>query len=377
MKILMLNYEYPPVGGGASSVTAQLCEHLVCLGHGVDIVTMRYGNLPHAETVNGVRVFRAPSYRARPDICRTHEMATYLLGGQRLAAALARENRYDVIHAHFIIPTSPLARSIRRQTGIPYVVTCHGSDVPGYNPDRFQLAHVMLLPFWKRLVLGADRVVSPSTSLKELMLSRCPKLQVAVIPNGYNAAAFDVSRPRRKSVLLCSRLLPRKGFQYVIEALRDLSLGWQIDVVGDGPYMEDLKASAAGSKTPVVFHGWLDRNSLALRDLYETSSIFVFPSEAENFPTVLLEAMSAGMAIISSRAGGCPEVVGDAGVLIGPRDSAGIRQAVVGFVENEEMRKEMSRQAVSRVKLFGLDLVCRQYVKLYQELIDSRGDLRG
>jgi glycosyltransferase involved in cell wall biosynthesis len=370
MKILMLNYEYPPVGGGASTATAQLCEHLVRSGHSVDVATMRYGDLAHTETVNGVRIFRTLSYRARPDICRTHEMATYLLGGQRLATALARQNRYDVIHAHFIIPTSPLARGIRGRTGIPYLVTCHGSDVPGYNPDRFGLEHRLLLPFWKGLVRSADALVSPSESLKKLILNRVPEAKIEVIPNGYEAGGFDASRVRKKSILLCSRLLPRKGFQYVIEALRDVSVGWQIDVVGDGTYLDGLKEAARGSKTPVVFHGWLDRKSAAFKDLYETSSIFVLPSEAENFPTVLLEAMSAGLAVVASTAGGCGEVIGDAGVLVEPRDTGGIRRIMLELIENQEKRLELSRCGLERVRLFGWESVAGRYVQLYQALTE-------
>ncbi len=371
MKILMLNYEYPPVGGGASPVTAQLCEHLVQSGHAVDLVTMRYGDLPHCETVNGVRIFRTPSYRARPDICRTHEMATYLLGGRRPSVALARQNRYDIIHAHFIIPTSPLARTIRRCTGIPYIVTCHGSDVPGYNPDRFGLEHKLLLPFWKRLVRGADALVSPSEHLRQLILSHCPELSIRVIPNGYQRASFDASRPRRNNILLCSRLLPRKGFQYVINAVKDLSLDWQVHIVGDGTYLQDLRALAKDSKTPVFFHGWLDRGGSKFADLYETSSIFILPSESENFPTVLLEAMSAGLAIVASAAGGCSEVVGDAGLLVEPRDAVAMRRTILQLIENEPLRRDLSRKAVRRVDMFAWESICRRYVELYQTLIDS------
>lgn len=369
MKILMLNYEYPPLGGGASPVTGQLCEHLVQCGHTVDVVTMQYRGLPHRETINGVNIFRTPSYRARPDICRTHEMATYLIGGRKPATALARQNRYDIIHTHFIIPTSPLARHIRRHTGIPYLVTCHGSDVPGYNPDRFGLQHKLLLPYWKKLVRSADALVSPSRNLKQLILSRCPELTVEVIPNGCQPAAFDAARPRKNNILLCSRLLPRKGFQYVIEAVKDLTLDWQVHIIGDGPYLSALKTAAKDSKTPVIFHGWLDRDSAAFKELYETSSIFILPSEAENFPTVLLEAMSAGLAIIASSAGGCPEVVGDAGLLVAPRDVAAIRQTLLRLIDDEPLRRSLSQKAIQRVSLFTWNAIARRHIELYQSLI--------
>ena len=368
MKILTLNYEYPPVGGGGATVTAQLCEHLAARGHQVDVVTMRHKNLPHEETVRGVRIIRTPSWRSRADICRTPEMATYLLGAKHTALALARENRYDIIHAHFIIPTGPLAAWLHKKTGIPYLITCHGSDVPGYNPDRFSLAHKLLMPTWKKLVRTAPALASPSRALADLMKSHVPGLEVSIIPNGYEITAFDVSGPKQNSILLCSRLLPRKGFQYVIEAVRDLTLNWHVHIVGEGPHRPALEKRAEGSKTPITFHGWLDREDPAFTELYETSAIFVFPSEMENFPTVLLEAASAGCAIITSTAGGCPEVVGDAAVLVEPQNPDAIKNALLDLIDNPHKRQALADAAVKRVRRFTWPAIADQYLARYQSL---------
>jgi glycosyltransferase involved in cell wall biosynthesis len=365
MKILMLNYEYPPVGGGGATVAAQLCEHLVNLGHSVDVVTMRYNNLPHKEKINGVQIYRTPSYRSRADICKTHEMATYILGGRKPALQLARENQYDIIHAHFIIPTGPLAKWLHQKTGIPYLITCHGSDVPGYNPDRFGWQHKLLMPHWKKLVRQAQTLVSPTQSLADLMKSHCPDLDITIIPNGYEASAFDTTRKRNRSILLCSRLLPRKGFQYVIEAVKDLELDWDIHIIGEGPFRQSLEEMAQESKTKITFHGWLDRDHPMFRELYETSSIFVFPSEMENFPTVLLEAMSAGCAIITSTAGGCPEVVGDAGILVEPKNINSIRNNLLNLINNSEKRNALAIAGILRVQKFSWQHVSQQYVSLY------------
>ncbi|MHC5156343.1 MAG: glycosyltransferase family 4 protein [Planctomycetota bacterium] len=372
LKILTLNYEYPPVGGGGATVTAQLCEYLVQLGHSVDVVTMRYKDLPRDETVNGVTVYRVPSRRSRADICKTHEMGTYLLGGRKPALKLARQNQYDIIHAHFIIPTGPLVQYLHKHTGTPYVITCHGSDVPGYNPDRFGMAHKLLMPFWKKLVRSANALASPSMALRDLMLKYCPELDITIIPNGYEAANFQPKQERKSSILLCSRLLPRKGFQYVIEAVKNLDLNWQVHIIGEGPYRNTLEQLADGSKTPITFHGWLDRDDPKFRELYETSSIFVFPSEMENFPTVLLEAMSAGCAIITSTAGGCPEVIGDAGLLVEPKNADIIRDKLLYLIENNDVREDLARQAVQRSAQFTWSQIAQQYLKLFENLINTR-----
>ncbi|MBN1126423.1 MAG: glycosyltransferase family 4 protein [Sedimentisphaerales bacterium] len=372
MNILMLNYEFPPIGGGAAPVTLELCRHLVKLGHEVDVVTMRYQDLPALEVIDGVRIFRTWALRRRPDLCRTHEMASFLAGALFKTLRLAKQRNYDVIHCHFIIPTGPLAWAVARRRNIPLLITCHGSDVPGYNPDRFQWIHRLLRPFWRGLVRRADMLVSPSHALRELLRRYCPGVDVQLIPNGISLSRFQ-SGPKEKSILLCSRLLPRKGFQYVLQAVHDLALDWQVNVVGDGPFRAELEQLAQGSKTPVRFWGWLDQRSPQFRHLYETGSIFVFPSEAENFPTVLLEAMSAGMAIIASAAGGCPEVVGPAAILVEPGDVAGIRDKILELTGSPQRRQELSLAALQRVELFGWPGVTKQYVDCYEKLRAEAG----
>ena len=105
MRILMLNYEYPPLGGGASPVTKSLSEELVKLGHSVDVVTMGFKGLKRKEEINGVTVYRVPSIRKEQGVCQTHEMLSYCYSAWRFLPKLLKENEYDINHTHFIIPT--------------------------------------------------------------------------------------------------------------------------------------------------------------------------------------------------------------------------------------------------------------------------------
>jgi glycosyltransferase involved in cell wall biosynthesis len=366
MKILMLNHEFPPVGGGASPVTQELCIELVRQGHVVDVVTMHYRGTARFETMAGVNVYRTPASRAKPNICHPYELATYLPGAFFKTLSLARKNKYDIIHCHFAVPGAPLAWLISRLTGIPFILTCHGSDVPGHNPDRFTLLHRIIKPVWRFLVKRAAAVTTPSEFLKQKILSVAPSVRVEVVPNGLDISRFPAAA-KTKSILLCSRLFKFKGFQYFIEAIRDLQLDWQVNVIGDGPYLAELKKLAENSKTKINFTGWLDKNSPEYIRLFSESLIFVFPSQAENFPTVLLEAMAAGMAVITSRAGGCPEAVGDAGVYIQPDDATNIRQALLNVINNERLRMDICRQSLARVNQYAWNAVAEKYIEYYKQ----------
>jgi len=146
MRILTLSFEYPPLGGGGAKVVDGLARQLAKLGHEIDISTMGFRGLPKFETANGVNVYRHASIRKRMDICHMHEMVPHLLSALPRLKRMVAERKYEINHTHFIFPDGVLAWMLNRLTGLPYVITAHVSDVPGYNPDRFQAHHALLSP---------------------------------------------------------------------------------------------------------------------------------------------------------------------------------------------------------------------------------------
>ena len=368
----MLNHEFPPVGGGASPVTFELCRQLVKTGHEVDVVTMHYDKLPRFEKVEGFGVYRTPALRKRPNICYTHELATYVPGALRKTLNLAREKRYDVIHCHFMVPGAPLAYFVSRRTHIPFLVTCHGSDVPGYNPDRFGLMHKMITPAWRFFARRTPFMTAPSESLKELILEHHPGANVTVVPNGIYPDTFNPSQ-KKNSILMCSRIFKRKGFQYAIEAIKDLKLDWGVNLVGQGPYMPELRKIAEGSQTPIKFWGWLDKSDKRFVELFNTSSIFIFTSEAESFGMVIAEAMAAGNAIIASDIAAHKEVLGDSGLFVQPANAGQIRTQLLRLINEPALCSDLQKRARHRVcENFAWDVITRRYIDCYQQVIDGR-----
>jgi glycosyltransferase involved in cell wall biosynthesis len=366
MKILMLNHEFPPVGGGASPVTFDLCKSLATLGHHIDVVTMRFGELPHYEETAGFRVYRTPAMRKRPNISHAYELATYAPGAMVTTLKLVRQNKYDIIHSHFVVPGAMLAATLSKIAKIPYIITSHGSDVPGHNPDRFLAIHKLIKPVWSALVSRAGTIVSPSVHLANLIRQNCPSARTEVIPNGIDLKPYH-SDTKQKTILMCGRLLKFKGFQYALEAIRDLAIDWPVHIIGDGPYAEHLKELAKAVKAPVTFHGWLDKDR-NFYDIFAQASIFILPSEAENFPTVLLEAMASGCVIITSKTGGCPEVVGEAGVLVDPKNHMEIKDKLASITSDTQLLSDMGQRSLLRVQCFAWPGIASRYTDLYQRV---------
>jgi glycosyltransferase involved in cell wall biosynthesis len=374
MKILMLCYEYPPIGGGGAKVVHGLTSELINQGHEVDLVTMGYKNLPKYEKINRLNIYRVRCLRLKANICTPPEMITYLFFALPLLLKLCKKNNYDINHTHFIYPDGFLAYVLNKLTGLPFIITAHGSDVPGYNPNRFKLLHRILYPFWKKIANNSVCVICPSKSLQDLVLKADKNLKTRLLTNGIDLNKFSPNKIKKKRLLVVSRMFERKGIQYFLSSLKGLKHGFEVNIVGDGPYMEHLRRLASELNLNVNFLGYLDNDSEALKQLYETSMIFVLASETENFPIVLLEAMTAGLSIVTTDDSGCAEVVGDSGLLVPSKDILAIRNAILQLIEDELLRSRLGQAARKRVEgKFSWESTTKKYISLYDEVISSSG----
>jgi glycosyltransferase involved in cell wall biosynthesis len=301
-------------------------------------------------------------------------MATYLLSALPFALKLVRQQGYELNHTHFIFPDGFVAYWLKRLTGLPYIITAHGSDVPGYNPQRFKAMHVVLRPAWRKILHAAEVVISPSASLANLIQAQEAGTSVKIIPNGVEPMKLDFHQHQPERILVATRMFERKGVQYVLQALAGWEHTYRLDIIGEGPYLQKLKdlANEIPLRGEVFFHGWLEHDDPRFHDLFEKAGIFVLPSESENFPIALLEAMSAGLAIITTRGTGCEEVVADTGILVNPNDAGAIREALRNLLLQPELVRKLGQKAYQRVRQeFGWPAVASRYLKVYQEVLQT------
>lgn len=333
---------------------------------------MGYGDLPAEEMDQGVRVFRVPAWRKRQATCETVEMLTYVVSAFPKALKLSFLNRYDLIHVHFIVPTGLLAYLVTRFFRVPYLLTMHGSDVPGYNPDRFSWEHRFLGPLLRLILRNAASITSPSRFLAGLLRQNCGSFDVTHVPNGIFMVE-SVSFPKRDRLLMSGRLLKRKGFHLVLDALKDVDCGdFEIHIAGDGPERSNLEALASEVPAKVVFHGWLDHDDAVLADLLKTSRIFCLVSSQENASIALLEAMAQGMAVVTSNVTGCPETVGNAGIAVPIGDRSCLQATLQKLMKDAELCTHWGLKARKRVEsLFDWNSIGDKYLSLFASLAKS------
>lgn len=369
LKILCMTYEYPPIGGGGATVAHPLAVALTARGHTVDVVTSGMPDLAETETVDGIRIHRVRCRRRHRHYTTTAELSTWIWPAYRKARELHRRLAFDVNHTHFILPSGVASWLLYKKTGLPYMTTAHGSDVPGYNPDRFHVEHKLSRPLWRRIIADSACVISASCYLTEL-LRQYAEVPVEVIQNGFTSDyTSHYTGPKINRILVVTRLFRRKGVQFFLDALGNLDHDWEVIIAGDGPYMKALRDQVDELGLSVRFAGFVQGQALA--ELYASSKVFVFPSIQENFPTVLLEAMEAGCAIVTTSADGCAEVIGDAGIAVAPEQSDQIHAALDALIHDDERIAMLGRRARERIERFRWPGIAARYDDVITRALSS------
>lgn len=389
MRILVLNYEYPPLGGGAAVATAALAHGLVERGVAVDVVTAGAGPDAERRTADrpaepldekgGLTVYRVRSRRAGVHQAGMGDAASYLVGALPVIRRLIRTHKYDAVHVFFSLPTGALLPFLGLN-GTPVVVSLRGSDVPGYDPHNpsLQRAHRLLAPLTRWIWRRADRVVAVCESLGQLALCTWPDLRYGVVPNGVDLKLFhpadpDTRRPsKRIRCLAVARLIERKGLGDLIRAMALLERGrFELEIVGGGAdegVLRDL-AAQLGVAEDVRFLGPLPRAEVAER--YREADLFTLPSSAEAFGNVFAEALASGLPIVGSATGGIPDLVehGSNGLLVPPGDVHALAAGIRYLADDPDLRTEMTlRNRAKAEATLEWAQVTRRYLSIYEAI---------
>lgn len=382
MKVLILNHELTPLGGGAGRAADRIAAHLARRGHRVTCVTANAnGQFPRRERREGYDIERVPGFRKNAFQNRLlPTFASYLTLGFLRAAAECRRDRPDVVHAFFTVPAGLAAAGIRRMFGIPFVVSLRGSDVPGHSPGNTLMRRLrgLAAAVWRR----ADAVVALSAGLLATARETAPLVDALYIHNGVDVQAFappaDGRAGRQGDLrLVCVARLERlKGIHVLLPVLARLSAGsppFRLRIVGDGPEREALtrQVRELGLDSRVEFAGAVAPDRMAAE--YAAADVLVHPTLAEAFGQVLTEAMACGLPVLATRVGGIPEVVEDGvnGWLIPAADAEALaaRLDAVLRLPREDLRKigAVNRSAV--ISRFSWESVAAQYEDLYRKVV--------
>lgn len=382
LKVLFLNYEFPPSGGGAGNATYHTSLEMSRRGHRVDVLTSRLSNQAMIENVENLTIHRVFSSRLGIHESGLFGALTYLMTAGRRMRQLARRNDYDIYHFYFGLPTGLLALYVRWFRKKPYIISLRGSDVPGYDTNRWYLQplHVILRPLSRFIWSRAAAVVALSKNLRDLAHLTAPDLDIGVIGNAVCTDLFpqkqhgNLSKPVRLTCVC--RLVKRKGIEHLLDAMQSLkNEGFLLEIVGTGDQEQSVRRliEEKGLTNEVTMVGYVPRNCLAER--YHASDIFVLPSLSESFGQVLLEAMSCGLPIVASRVGGIPETVEDGvnGLLVEPGCSASLAGAIRRLANDPDLCAKFGDNNARLARShYGWSTIATRYEEVYAQAVGVR-----
>ena len=384
LKVAHFTDTFHETNGVARTLAQQSCQ-AARQGQDLTILTCSLSTSHEAQTVRSfepVAVYDLPEYPeqklAVPPFLR---MLTHVY-----------EGGYNYLHSATPGPLGLAALAIARILHLPISATYH-TAIPQYAAHLTGDPHMEELTwrytFWYYDQM--DRVYVPSRhTAAELEARGLKPEKIRLYPRGVDLERFNpVHRSysfaqgyglqNKDLILYVGRVSREKNLHLLTQAFRALSPHYpqaQLVVVGDGPYLPQMRQELAGC--PVTFTGYLRGPELA--QCYASSDIFVFPSATDTFGNVVLEAQASGLPVVVSDLGGPHENVrqGHTGLVVPAGRAGELRQAMQALLDDPARRRVMGRQARTHMESRSFAQAFRQHWELYrQDLVHWRQKASG
>ena len=377
MRILICNYEYPPLGGGGGKVTYLLAQEFAKC-HEVTVLTSKWNDLPKQQIKNGVRVIRVPVLFRNNLMCASlFSLASFVPAAIREGRKLKDKLNFDVINTHFVLPTGPVGDYLSGFYGVPNVLTLHGGDI--YDPSKLYSPHrFILLKLWiRRLLSRADAIASNSNDTLNNMYqfynahyikNKCIKIPLGIKESKANKALRENYGFSENDVLLVTkgRLVERKSIKQLILIMRNINFKFNmvyLIIIGSGPQEIVLKRES--------FMGKIDED--LKNSILKMCDIYVSTSQHEGFGLVYLEAMQAGLPIICYDNGGHTEFLEDnkTGFIIPNKNMSKFEEKCCYLVNNPQLMRSMQKYNMDLVNNFYIEICGNKYERLFEETIET------
>jgi glycosyltransferase involved in cell wall biosynthesis len=390
MRILMLDNEFPPLGGGTGVVNEHLLRELTRVPDiWVDLVTSARGPVEYETErfAERIAIYRVPVDNHNIHHSTNRELLRYAWRGLGQCRRLLGQHRYDLSFAFAGVPAGVMSWALCLLTGLPYLVSLQGPDVPGFEA-RYAYLYPVLTPVLRLVWRRADVVTAISIEHQRLAHRTMPELPIPIIHNGVDVDTFrpaESPRSRRTpevNFLCVGRLIERKGQHHLLHAFACLrarcTQPLRLTLVGTGDAEASLRrlATELGVANVVTFVGFVSRGDMPA--VYHDADAFVLPSQNEGMSIALLEAMASGLPVIVTDTGGTAELVheGVNGIIVPWADPAALADAMERLAGDDRARRHMGEQSLRIVKHSSWSEITRQYVALFEQIIACRQSTR-
>lgn len=383
IKLLMLNYEFPPIGGGAGK--ANLCLLKEFAGNEsleIDMLTSStQPGLTLEKISDNITIYKIGIRKKNLHYWKKTEVVSWLFKAYFMHCKLVRNNDYHLAHAFFGFPTGFLPWLTASK--LPYIISLRGSDVPGYN-IRLGLDYKLLGRLFSSIWHKSSVVIANSKGLADLASAFTPDIDIEIIPNGVHKERF--SPPSLKNytgtinLLTVCRLISRKRLNLLIEAtafLVEKGLDVRLNIAGEGNLMDELKSltETLSVSDHVKFLGLVPPADMP--GVYRENDIFVMCSSHEGMSNAMLEAMASGLALVTTPCEGVAELIADNGVVVEESIGTGLSENIADAIEALCLQPariaRMSNASIERAGLFTWQAAADSYLQIYKKIVNSSG----
>ena len=385
LKVLMVNYEFPPIGGGGGTTTRFVAKYMSRLGVDVEVITAKPGKDDFFNHPDGFKICYAGPTKNKISGTHIPELARFALTLAYYSKQVIERSQPDVIHCFFTLPSGSFGLYCKKIYKIPYLVSALGADVPGFNIGDWRLdAYHKLTRFISKSIWNnSSYVIANSKSLQETCKRFSPNHDIKVITNGVDTEIFyppqnkNFTKTNEVNILFVSRLMLQKGVDTLIKTINVLKErkinNFKLTIVGEG-HLKELMFSLIEKydlREKINYLGWKDLEELP--DIYRAADIFILPSVMEGMSSVVLQAMASGLPIVASRVKGFEEILEKNvnGLFAEYNNPGQFANAIEKLIESTELREQMSQKSLEKSKLFSWESIAKQYLELYEKSLNQ------
>jgi glycosyltransferase involved in cell wall biosynthesis len=380
MRICHVNPFFYPYIGGTENFLFDLSKRLA-KKHDVSVVTSLLEGTKRYEEYEGIRIYRIPSlvFKRLPAFLPPPYSAPLCFSYH--FNKICGKEKPEIVHLHNrFAPQFDSVIFWKRLLGIPLFLTIHNSRPIGINPQTDFFGGLYDDTVGRVIMKSCDRIIGNSKySLDVTAPADYPLEKRGVIYNGVDTKMYRKVKSDVKEKLGCAhlitsicRLLPQKGLEYLIKALPDVKADYHYIMMGDGPERANLQnlVNKLGLQKKVTIAGRVSDEYKM--QVYSDADVFVLPSVYEPFGIVLVEAMAMECAVISTKAGGIPEVVDDTGILVEPRNPKQIAAGLQKLFDDRKLLDRCKKLGRKRTEdVFDWTIIAKQYEKSYKDCMSA------
>lgn len=355
MRILQLNPYHYPFMGGIEHRIHHMSKRLA-KKHEVFVVTSHLQGTEREEEMDGYRVVRLDS--------RYLDIYNPPFVSSKGVLEALRKIGPDVVDFHYRWAPSYTRQAMRYEGKL--VFTYHNTFGEGEGAMRL-LSYLNDLSFMRKM-RRFDRVVCISEFVRrDNARHGFPLGRMAVVPNGVEMPSLPTGEG--DFVLSLGRMVHTKGLNHLLQAMREVDA--KLVIAGAGPEKERMESLSRryGLTEKVRFLGRVSEERK--EELFASCKMFVMPSIFESYGIAAAEAMSYGKTVVATNVGGLPEVVGDSGVLVPPKDPKTLAREMSALLKDDRRRRELGSRARERASLFSWDRMVEMQEKVYLDVMGN------